>query len=98
MTEGLPAWSADYLSERLRTVPVLRTPGAWGRQAAWGEGTGRGVKVAVVDSGVDARHPWVGSLAGGVAIGPDPDRPGAVRLREGLHDDLYGHGTACAGI
>jgi subtilisin family serine protease len=51
--------------------------------------TGRGVRVAVVDSGVHAAHPHVGSVAGGVAI----DDEG----RE--HDDYVdrlGHGTAVA--
>jgi subtilisin family serine protease len=51
--------------------------------------TGRGVRVAVVDSGVHAAHPHVGSVAGGVAI----DDEG----RE--HDDFVdrlGHGTAVA--
>jgi subtilisin family serine protease len=49
--------------------------------------TGRGVRVAVIDSGVHAAHPHVGSVAGGVAI----DEHG----RE--HDDYVdrlGHGTA----
>ncbi len=30
--------------------------------------TGRGVRVAIVDSGVHARHPHVGGVAGGVGI------------------------------
>jgi subtilisin family serine protease len=49
--------------------------------------TGRGVRIAVVDSGVHAAHPHVGSVAGGVAIDEDG--------RE--HDDYVdrlGHGTA----
>lgn len=51
--------------------------------------TGRGVRVAVIDSGVHAGHPHVGAVAGGVAIDAD--------LRE--HDDYVdriGHGTAVA--
>ncbi|MBZ5560403.1 MAG: S8 family serine peptidase [Acidobacteriia bacterium] len=51
--------------------------------------TGRGVRIAVVDSGVHAAHPHVGSVAGGVAIDEDG--------RE--HDDYVdrlGHGTAVA--
>jgi subtilisin family serine protease len=49
--------------------------------------TGRGVRIAIVDSGVHAAHPHVGSVAGGVAIEEDG--------RE--HDDYVdrlGHGTA----
>ena len=43
---------------------------------------------------------WCGSVAGAVAIELDPDdRDGdGLRFVEGPHEDLYGHGTACAGI
>lgn len=51
--------------------------------------TGRGVRVAVVDSGIAAGHPHVGAVAGGVRIG-----------RDGTEDDDWadriGHGTAVA--
>jgi len=49
--------------------------------------TGRGVRVAVIDSGVHAAHPHVGGVIGGVGI----DASGRV------HDDIVdrlGHGTA----
>jgi hypothetical protein len=50
--------------------------------------TGRGVRVAVIDSGVHATHPHVGGTVDpGVAIGPDG------RLGEDVVDRL-GHGTA----
>ncbi len=51
--------------------------------------TGRGVSVAVVDSGVNPTHPHVGGVAGGVAISDDGS----------AHDDTVdrlGHGTAVA--
>ncbi len=51
--------------------------------------TGRGVRVAVIDSGVHADHPHVGGISGGVAI----DADGA--LTSDLIDRL-GHGTAVA--
>jgi len=54
------------------------------------------VKVAVVDSGVEADHPRVGGLAGAVSIEPNAD--GGTKVVEGLHEDLVGHGTACAAI
>jgi subtilisin family serine protease len=54
------------------------------------------MKVAVVDSGIDADHPWVGGMVRGAAIVErGPDGPAA---REETHTDLFGHGTACAGI
>ena len=54
--------------------------------------------VAVLDSGIDGTHPWVGTVERAVALEHDPDSPGEVSFSEGPHEDLYGHGTACAGI
>jgi subtilisin family serine protease len=51
--------------------------------------TGRGVRIAVVDSGVHADHPHVGGVSGGIAIGPAGD------LSDDYVDRL-GHGTAVA--
>lgn len=52
-----------------------------------GEFTGKGVRIAVIDSGVFAAHPHVGGVAGGLAI----------RANGSLDDDYVdelGHGTA----
>ena len=49
--------------------------------------TGRGVRVAVVDSGVNATHPHVGAVAGGIAI----DEHG---IEHADYLDRLGHGTA----
>jgi subtilisin family serine protease len=54
--------------------------------------------VGVLDSGIDRSHPDIGEIRGGVAIEPDPGAPGGVRTTEEPHDDLFGHGTACAAI
>jgi subtilisin family serine protease len=51
--------------------------------------TGRGVRVAIVDSGVHASHPHVGHVAGGIAI------DGEGRQHVDFVDRL-GHGTAVA--
>lgn len=51
--------------------------------------TGRGVRVAVVDSGIHATHPHIGGIAGGVSF----DREG--RIGDDVVDRL-GHGTAVA--
>ena len=51
--------------------------------------TGRGVRIAVVDSGVHAQHAHVGGVAGGIAIGPGGE------LSDDFIDRL-GHGTAVA--
>ena len=49
--------------------------------------SGRGVMVAVIDSGVHAEHPHVGSVLGGVAIEPDGEA-------HADYLDRLGHGTA----
>ena len=58
--------------------------------------TGEGVKVAVIDSGVEASHSAVGGRVAGY-VGITPGRDGPVFDNE-RHGDDYGHGTACAGI
>jgi subtilisin len=53
--------------------------------------------VCVVDSGVDADHPDVGSLSASWAYEWDREQEAVVEVPS-PHTDLYGHGTACAGI
>lgn len=91
-----PAWSAHFTEELTTLEPLLPiediTP-EW----AWGGSTGAGVKVAVVDSGIDAGHPAVGGeVSGQVAITEDLD--GHIVHDPAPHEDSHGHGTACAGI
>lgn len=93
-----PAWAWQFEEGALRDAPDLGLPTAISREWAWGGATGAGVRVAVVDTGVEDGHPRVGRIAGGVALEHDPTSPRGVRGVEGPHDDLFGHGTACAGI
>jgi subtilisin family serine protease len=67
------------------------------KEWAWGGASGAGITVAVVDSGVDTAHPAVGAVGRAVALHWDRETE-EVRSVEGPHDDLFGHGTACAGI
>lgn len=90
-----PAWSSGFAPGVLETfTPVLPLDGIT-REWAWGESTGAGVKVAVIDSGIDADHPAVGGVGGYVAV---TDGPMGLLHDEEPHGDSYGHGTACAGI
>lgn len=90
-----PAWSEAFVD--LAPVTPLPLPDPV-REWAWGGSTGEGVRVAVVDSGVDGSHPAVGGVQGHVAFELDADSESGTRMVEGPHEDLTGHGTACAGI
>ena len=95
MTVRRPAYSAAFAPDAVRALdPILPLDGMT-RDWAWGGSTGQGVKVAVIDSGIDADHPAVGGVQGYVAIREGPD--GLVYDTE-PHADVYGHGNACAGI
>jgi subtilisin len=62
----------------------------------WKGRTGRGVRVAVVDSGIDTEHP---DLKGKIKESFEAYLEGGrVHFRESTSGDAAGHGTACAGI
>jgi subtilisin len=65
--------------------------------AALRRGRGRGVRIAVLDSGVEASHPvFEGrALCDDVAVVEDQ---GHLKVVEGEGRDAFGHGTAVAGI
>lgn len=94
---SLPAWSWQFTEGHLPAVAALPLETPITREWAWEGATGAGVKVAVIDSGVDENHPAVRRVAGGVAVVLDPET-GVTSYVEGAHEDLYGHGTACAGL
>jgi subtilisin family serine protease len=95
MGQSRPAYSAVFAPGHVPAIeptpPLDMVTAEW----AWGGSTGKGIKVAVIDSGVDADHPAIGGVQGYMEI-----RQGA----EGLtydptpHRDVFGHGNACAGI
>ena len=61
------------------------------------DGRGRGVKIAILDSGVEASHPALGGLelVDDIAIVEDGMK---LKVVPGGGRDLFGHGTAVAGI
>jgi len=61
------------------------------------EGRGTGVRIAVIDSGIEVSHP---SLFG-LALSDDiqiVDNGMQIEVREGDGTDIYGHGTAVASM
>ena len=66
-------------------------------RAALKSGTGKAIRIAIIDSGVETSHPELGDLqlADDVQIYSDGVK---VAMREGNGSDLYGHGTAVAGV
>jgi subtilisin family serine protease len=93
--DELPAWSLPREASA-RIAIDQPWPARVDREWAFGDATGRGVRVCILDSGVEPRHPAVGELARAVAIKLDAD--GHPLAEEDVEGDLCGHGTACAGI
>ena len=74
--------------------PMLRLDGA---REALRDGDGRGVRIAVLDTGIEVAHPVLAGLAlrdDVIVVGDGP----RVLVRDGAGEDAYGHGTAIAGI
>ncbi len=96
MSSVLPAWSEPFAEDRraalARQMPFADIDRGW----AFGDGSGAGVVVAVVDSGIEGGHPAVGGmLRQSVRVELDGDD---ARIVPDEPIDAVGHGTACAGI
>jgi len=89
----LPAWSLP--AETVARIDA-RWPERVTREWAWGGSTGAGVRVCILDSGIEAGHPLVGEVERAVVVSVDED--GEATVAEDEEGDLCGHGTACAGI
>jgi subtilisin len=96
MTDIVPAWAENFFGDGPGPAPSLNFPTPLTAQWAYGDRTGRGVRVAIIDSGIEHGHPLVGDVQQAIAVEESGDDD--VEFVEGPHDDLYGHGTACAGI
>lgn len=91
-----PAYSDAFEPESIQRLPTTLPLDGITADWAWGGSTGRGVKVAVIDSGIEASHPAIaGDVSGYVAIREGAD---GLEYDTSPHEDVYGHGTACAGI
>ena len=89
------AWSEPFtnipaLARRMRLRGISRD---W----AWGGSTGAGVRVGIVDSGLETSHPLLaGRVVQSVAVELVDGEPQVLPDESG--EDLYGHATACGGI
>src|SRR5260370_26007217 len=70
-----------YFVDTIEKLTLVREPFA--------SYTGRGVRVGIIDSGVNPAHPHVGGVAGGVFIRPTGESEDYL--------DHMGHGTAVTG-
>lgn len=92
---GLPAWSvpgAVSMSGRFEVSAFPSVDHRW----AWTGVDGAGVRVCVVDSGVDGAHALVGEVEQAWQVVTDD--AGVPRITPCEPRDSAGHGTACAGI
>jgi subtilisin len=88
-TEGF----VEALREQVPALP-LATP-AWEWALAGADGAG--VRVAIVDSGIDASHPDVGVVSRSMMTVRNEAREVTVAVDHEA-PDVVGHGTACAAI
>src|SRR5947199_1745731 len=92
--QELPAWSLPASAG-----DSIRLPSSWPdrvtRDWAWGGATGAGVRVCVLDSGIEPGHPRVGAIQQSIAVTKDGDE---ISIEDDDAGDLCGHGTACAGV
>jgi subtilisin family serine protease len=94
MSGALPAWSLP--SGAVEGIGIdLEWPERVTREWAWAGSTGAGVRVCILDSGIETGHPRVGPIARSVAVKVEGEE---VTVEDDAEGDLCGHGTACAGI
>jgi subtilisin len=92
--EELPAWSLPASAgESIHLSSPW--PDRVNREWAFGDATGAGVRVCVLDSGVELDHPLIGRVQRSVAVTKEGDE---ITIADDVRGDLCGHGPACAGF
>lgn len=90
----VPAWGWPLSLRSLPELPVSELNGAGFAWACEGS-TGAGVRICLLDSGVDSAHPAVPAVEGQWQVSCID---GQVRVVPAEHSDPSGHGTACASL
>ena len=92
---GIPAWGAPTASLQEEKFGISEFDGItpdW----AWGGSDGAGVRVAILDSGVDGSHPMISQLERSVGVVAGDQ--GEFTVQDCDPVDTAGHGTACASL
>ncbi len=93
--DALPSFSL-----RSEAVDDIALASSWPfevtREWAFGGSTGAGVGVCILDSGVETGHPMVGEIERSVTVTGTSFEDAEVG--DDTEGDVFGHGTACAGI
>jgi len=92
---GVPAWglaTTREAPESFEVSPLAEVTKEW----AWDGSDGSGVRVCVVDTGVEGSHPRIGGLERAVEVVRDDD--GRLVVADCEPADPAGHGTACASV
>ncbi|WP_328958314.1 S8 family serine peptidase [Kitasatospora purpeofusca] len=93
---GVPAWSMPVSVVPQEPFDISPLGGHLTQDWAWGGADGSGVRVCVLDSGVDAEHPLVGGLDRAMDVVRSED--GTLTVTPTEPGDTAGHGTACASV
>lgn len=81
----------DPQAPHLRAEAAAAVTPGW----AWDGSSGAGVRVCLLDSGIEPDHPLVGRIASAHAVRRTGE---ALTVVEAEPGDVFGHGTACASI
>jgi subtilisin len=95
--DRLPAWGEPFAGGARASLERGLPLGPMDREAAFGGTDGSGVRVAIIDSGVERGHPAIGDrLVASMVV--EVDDEDASVMEDATGADVVGHGTACAGI